>query len=94
MLSPTASTAYLVRNHVQKDLQLTDGGSADLRRIHDRFLITYNYTVLFSLCLTFTPCTTLQASMVNCESRRGFLIPRRGGFAQSLVVMKRKQLAS
>ena len=47
MLYPTASTAYLVRNHVQKDAQLTEEGSADLRRIHNRFLTTYYYTVLF-----------------------------------------------
>ena len=47
MLSPTASTAYLVRNHAQKDLRSVDEGSADLRRVHDRFLTTYYYTVLF-----------------------------------------------
>ena len=93
MLSPTASTAYRVRHHVQEALQLLEKGSADLRRIHDRFLTTYYYTVLFFLCLTFTPSTILQASIVNCASWRGFLIPRRGGFAQTLVVVTRKQLS-
>ena len=92
MLSPTASTAYLVRNHVQKELQLVEERSADLRRIHDRFLTTYYYTVLFFF--VFDICSIYKSAGEHGELRawRGFLIPRRGGFAQTLVAMKREQL--
>lgn len=84
-LSPTASTAYIVRK-IHPKSHIADGGG-QRRRFMTALRRTTHHILLHS---TFIPSTFLQTGIITCESLRGFLIPCCGGLTQHLLVKKKE----